>query len=226
MKFSPYAWAKLVFMRDMTENEVGCFGITSKDDLLLIEDIVVVKQKVSPVTVSFEDESVADLFEDQVILGRQPEQFARHWIHTHPGSSPEPSGTDEATFHRVFGSCDWSIMFILAQNGNSYARLRFTSGPGGYIEISVCVDYSIEFDKSDFTSWKAEYKDNVTEDKMLIEMPHGKDETTAFGYDGTEESYEDMIEQLDEMDPYERQAFLDELAVRNEFWDESEVLYE
>ena len=38
LRFSPYAWAKLVFSRDIGETEVGGFGISSKDDLLLIED--------------------------------------------------------------------------------------------------------------------------------------------------------------------------------------------
>jgi hypothetical protein len=37
LRFSPYAWAKLVFMRDFTENEVGAFGISRPDDLLLVK---------------------------------------------------------------------------------------------------------------------------------------------------------------------------------------------
>jgi hypothetical protein len=37
-----------------------------------------------------------------------------------------------------------------------------------------------------------------------------------------------MIEELEMMHPAERQAFMDELAVRSDFWDEyeSEVIYE
>ena len=100
LKFNPTAWAKLLFLRDMTHNEVGGFGITEADDQLFVTDVVLVKQKVTPVSVSFEDESVADYFEDQVEAGRQPEQFARLWLHTHPGACPEPSGTDESTFAR------------------------------------------------------------------------------------------------------------------------------
>ena len=97
LRFSPTAWAKLLFMRDVTDNEVGGFGITQAEDLLFVTDVVLVKQKVTCVSISFEDESVADFFEDQVEAGRQPEQFARLWLHTHPGDSPEPSGTDESS---------------------------------------------------------------------------------------------------------------------------------
>ena len=42
LRFSPTAWAKLLFMRDMTDNEVGGFGITQADDLLFVADFVLV----------------------------------------------------------------------------------------------------------------------------------------------------------------------------------------
>ena len=167
LRFSPTAWAKLLFMRDATDNEVGGFGITEADDLLFVTDFALVKQNVTAVSVSFEDESVADFFEDQVEGGRSPQQFGRIWLHTHPGNSPEPSMTDENTFTRVFGSCDWAIMFIVAQDGRTFARLRFNAGPGGEVKIPVCVDYSCEFDAADFELWTQQYKANVTEDTIF-----------------------------------------------------------
>jgi len=69
LRFSPTAWAKLLFMRDVTDNEVGGFGITEAEDLLFVTDFTLVKQKVTAVSVSFEDESVANFFEDQVEAG-------------------------------------------------------------------------------------------------------------------------------------------------------------
>ena len=51
-------------MRDVTDNEVGGFGITEAENLLFVTDVVLVKQKVTAVSVSFEDESVADFFEE------------------------------------------------------------------------------------------------------------------------------------------------------------------
>jgi len=75
LRFSPTAWAKLLYCRDKSDNEVGGFGITEPDDLLFVKEFVTVKQEVTAVSVKFDDVSVANLFEDQVDLGRKPEQF-------------------------------------------------------------------------------------------------------------------------------------------------------
>jgi len=104
---------------------------------------------------------VADFFDRQVDAGRKPEQFSRLWIHTHPGDSPQPSATDEETFDRVFGCCDWAVMFIIAQGGATYCRLRFNTGPGGDIEIPVQVDYAVTFPGAEHETWEAEYLHNV-----------------------------------------------------------------
>jgi len=238
LRFSPTAWAKLLFMRDVTDNEVGGFGITEADDLLFVTDFVLVKQKVTAVSVSFDDESVANFFEDQVEAGRQPEQFARVWLHTHPGNSCEPSMTDENTFARVFGTCDWAIMCIVAQDGTTYARLRFSAGPGGEVKIPVCVDYGYEFDAADFEVWQQQYRANVTEDdtfKLTSKSKQTSDETQQeVGIFGSEDfggvsqySNQDLLSEIDAMDPMEREIFMEELSVRSDFWDEeSEVFYE
>ena len=158
LRFTPYAWAKLVFLRDLGPTEVGGFGISAKDDLLLIEDIRLVRQRCSSVTVQFDDVAVADFFDEQVDRGLPPERFARVWIHTHPGNSAAPSGVDEETFVRSFGSSDWALMFILAQGGQTTARLRFHVGPGGDCELPVEVDFSGEFAAPNHTVWQAEYQ--------------------------------------------------------------------
>ena len=225
-------------MRDMTDNEVGGFGITEADDLLFVTDFALVKQKVTAVSISFEDNSVADFFDEQVEAGRVPEQFARIWLHTHPGDSSEPSCTDESTFERVFGSCNWSVMAIVAQNGSTYARLRFNIGPGGDVKIPVCVDYSVEFDAAKFDEWKTQYLANVIEDNAFsfttaTSKKSKNAEPAEIGIFG-DSSFgtslcscpEDLIEELELMHPAERQAFMDELAVRSDFWDEeTEVFY-
>ena len=38
LRFSPTAWAKLLFLRDLGDTEVGGFGISAADDLLYVED--------------------------------------------------------------------------------------------------------------------------------------------------------------------------------------------
>lgn len=157
LRFSPTAWAKLLYLRDAGATEIGGFGITTPDDLLRVEDIVLIGQTCSVTHVEFDDSSVADFFDEQVDAGRQPEEFGRIWVHTHPGSSAEPSRTDEITFGRAFGQVNWSVMFILARGGQTYSRLRYNFGPGADVVLPVEVDFSPPFQASAATQWQAEY---------------------------------------------------------------------
>lgn len=161
LRFSPTAWAKLLYLRDSGDSEVGGFGISASDDLLSVEDVQLVRQVCTGISVAFDDAAVADFFDRQVDLGRRPEHFGRLWLHTHPGNSSDPSGTDEETFARVFGRTEWAIMFILARGGESYARLRFHVGPGGDVDLPVCLDYSRPFAASNHAAWQEEYLANV-----------------------------------------------------------------
>ena len=161
LRFSPYAWGKLLYLRDRGETESGGFGLAAADDPLLISDILLVKQRATVATVAFDDAAVAALFDALVDQGHKPEQFGRVWIHTHPGNCPLPSSVDEATFRRVFGRTDWSVMAIVARNDASYARLSFHVGPGGALEIPVRVDYGQPFAGTDVAAWEQEYMANV-----------------------------------------------------------------
>ena len=69
LRFSPYAWSKLLFFCHYGDTEIGGFGISDPDDLLFIRDFQSVHQMVSSVTVAFDDTAVADFFEEQVDLG-------------------------------------------------------------------------------------------------------------------------------------------------------------
>ena len=174
LRFTPTAWAKLQFFCHAGDTEVGGFAITEPADLLLVTDFVTVRQRVSCVTVAFDDDAVADFFDAQVDAGRQPEQFGRLWVHTHPGNSPTPSMTDEATFARVFGSCDWAVMAIVAKGGQTYARLRFNVGPGGQIMIPLAVDYEVPFAGSDHDAWAKEYLNNIQPEPLELAGLPGK----------------------------------------------------
>jgi proteasome lid subunit RPN8/RPN11 len=185
LRFSPYAWAKLLFLRDLGETEVGGFGLSAEDDLLLVEDVRLIGQQTTIVSVEFDDEAVADFFDEQVDCGLPPERFFRLWLHTHPGDSAAPSSTDEETFERVFGRCDWAVMAILAAEGQTYARLRFSAGPGGQIEIPVEIDYARSFSAADPDGWQREYKRCVHaleawhESQLFDENGHGWPELDA-----------------------------------------------
>ena len=225
LRFSPSAWAKLLFFRDRGQTEIGGFGITSADDLLYVEDFVTVKQSANVAGVTFEDGAVGEFMDDQVDAGRQPAQVLRVWCHTHPGSSPEPSCVDEETFSRVFGGCDHAVMFILACEGRASARLRFNVGPGGDLTIPVEIDYSRPFAPSDFDAWEAEYKANVKalRERFWPDMELGYRD--RYGIPGDGDSGADqtlgadlcmddgILAGLAEMDPDEREHVLAEFGM-------------
>ncbi len=162
LRFSPYAWAKLIYLRDLGPTEVGGFGIIEPDDPRFVTDIVLIKQICTDVTVAFDDTAVADFFDDQIDVGRHPENFGRIWIHTHPGNSARPSQVDVETFARVFGNCDWAVMFILARNGATYADLKHAEKPRAE-KLSVGIDFKSEFCGSNQSAWESEYLECVQE---------------------------------------------------------------
>lgn len=226
LRFSPTAWAKLLYLRDKSENEVGGFGISAADDLLYIQNFVTVKQEVSPVSVKFNDEAVGMFFDTQVDLGRKPEQFARVWLHTHPGDSPEPSSTDEATFKRVFGSCQWAIMAIIARDSSTYARLSFNIGPSGQILIPTEVDYSRDFGPSDRPSWDIEYASHTKAVDWFSQPLPVLPKPSAAAPSSSDDISNDLVSELEKLGPLERQLILDELAERPDLWNnEQEVLF-
>ena len=169
LRFTPTAWAKLLFLRDLGPTEVGAFGIARSDDLLLVEEIQLVRQRCTETYVAFDDVAVAEHFEQQVDLGRRPEQCGRIWIHTHPGESAHPSHVDIETFQRVFGHCDWAVMFILSRSGETYAELSWRHGGPASIRLRVEVDYSQPFPASDHEQWEDEYHSLV--DPTLFDDP-------------------------------------------------------
>ena len=111
-------------------------------------------------------------------------------------------------------------MFIIGRGGKTYARLRFNTGPGGQIVVPTEVDYSKPFTGSDHFAWESEYEANmgfgVT---SLMGSCLSRDLIGASCPD-------DWVEELEAMEPEERQLVLDELAARQDLWSESEVTYE
>lgn len=140
--FSPLAWLKLQYFCHAGGTEVGGFGISDAADLLRVVDFVPLRQRSCPVSVAFDDDAVADFVDTCVDAGMPQDRFFRLWIHTHPGASVQPSGTDEQTFARVFGSSPWGVMFILGRTGRTLARLSFHAGPRATLLLPVAVDWT------------------------------------------------------------------------------------
>lgn len=180
LTFAPLAWLKLQFFCHSGNTEIGGFGITAESDPLYVEEFVTVRQRTSAMTVEMEDEAVANYSDDCVDRGLHPQNYLRIWCHTHPGSSPDPSCVDEETFARVFGTCDWAVMFILSRTDNTYARLAFNVGPGAAVPLPVSVDWatwpeitSDYFSMADLTiEWETEFAANIhSMEKLLPSTP-------------------------------------------------------
>ena len=223
LRFSPTAWAKLVYFRDKSDNEVGGFAITDPDDLLSVREFITVQQEVTCVSVKFDDQAVADFFDTQVDLGKKPEQFARIWLHSHPGDSPEPSAIDEETFDRVFGNCQWAVLFVVARDNKTYAKLRFNVGPGGQVLIPTEIDYSQDFGSSDHELWDTEYVANVKAIEWFTERSNTVPDSGGHDLSDYALPY-DFLDDFELMEPEERQFILDELADRPDLWDEKGVM--
>jgi hypothetical protein len=207
LRFSPYAWAKLLFLRDRGPTEVAALAVSAPGDLLLVEDLHLVNQEATAVTVRFDDEAVADFLDECVQEGLQVSQCFRIWAHTHPSDDPTPSWTDEATFLRCFGTQDWALMFILSRTGRTYARIRFSAGPGGQAELPVEVDFTSAFRGSRHAEWAEEYDRCVRpvpapfalfskEEGPLLREPRS-DEDEWWGRHA-----DDLWEPLEELDAY------------------------
>src|SRR3954466_16086599 len=74
LRLTPYAWAKLVYLRDAGPTEIGGFGVSVWDRPLLVQDIRLVRQECDWASVAFDDAAVADFFDEQVDRGLQPEE--------------------------------------------------------------------------------------------------------------------------------------------------------
>jgi hypothetical protein len=154
LKFSPLAWHKLQYMCHLGDTEVGGFGISKPvklthgtvvpENYFYIEDFKLVKQRSTYAFVKFTDEGIDEHMTYCVDNEIDLQRGMRIWIHTHPGQSAQPSFTDENTFkdQDSLGQCDWAVMFILSRTNETYARLRFSAGPGGQIMLPVEIDWS------------------------------------------------------------------------------------
>ena len=138
----PAAFLKLTYLCQAADTEVGGFGLSSQADPLTIDDILIVRQEATIATVEFDDQAVADLVDTMADQNVPPQRCCRVWVHTHPGNSASPSGTDERTFARSFGGADFSIMLILARGGALYARLQLIGPVKTAVEIPVIVDWA------------------------------------------------------------------------------------
>lgn len=163
LKFTPYAWSKLLWMRDRGPTEVAGYGVTGTENPLLVTDFILIKQECTAVTFDLDPEDGVEYAEKMTDRGIPPWACQNILIHTHPGDSPSPSGVDEINFAKAFTHPHWAIMFIIAEGGKCSCRLKINVGPGITKELNVSVDWSKPFEGADFEQWDVEYMSKVEE---------------------------------------------------------------
>jgi len=169
LRFTPEAYLHWQFLCHNGPTEASAFGITDKDDSLLVRSLWVPKQECTVAFTSIDDDSMIDFYEWADDNG----QVGRVWLHTHPSMSATPSGTDEETFKEKFGECNIAVMGILSRTNDSSARVKYKVGGGNSFEIPIKVLWSEFPDQilnlaEKMKVWKDEYAAKVTEKQIPV----------------------------------------------------------
>lgn len=179
IRFTPYAYSKLIWMRDRGNTEVAGYCVTETKDPLLITDFCLIKQKCTAVTFDLDPNDIVDYMERMMDRGLPPWACVNILAHSHPGNSPNPSGVDEDNFKKAFSHPDWAIMLIIAQDDSMYCRLRLNVGPGVEKLLKVEVDFNQDFPASNHFEWDKEYKDKVSKETPIFRMT-GKESNSEY----------------------------------------------
>jgi hypothetical protein len=167
--FTPYAWAKLLYMRDKGPTEVAGMGITDDENPLYVTDFFLLPQEASSHFVEFDDGAVTEFIDEMLDEDIHPINCARVWIHTHPGNMSTPSGHDEQEFKKVFAEYDFRVMAIVDRSGGSSAHLEYKN-PNHRTKIDIDVDFACQFDGTDVAEWDLEYEACVKQKSFFPEV--------------------------------------------------------
>lgn len=160
LRFTPTAWAKLIYLRDRASVQVGAWGVSHAQDLLLIEDLRLVPQTSSQLEVILPE---APSLDDQPNGGGDSlQRTGRIWIQLHPEASSQPTVFDERTFERALGSADWGVLCIVARHETPNARLTFLIGPRASCPLAVGLQFGEPFAATNEAAWEWEFQENVT----------------------------------------------------------------
>jgi proteasome lid subunit RPN8/RPN11 len=160
LQVSADAFAKLVRCRDTHDTEVGGWFVSdSLDNLLYVSDFQTVKQTVTTTTVEFDDDDMTDYISRMSEQEIWPAMCQKIWVHTHPGNSSSPSGTDWNTLNSMMEKIDvndWVIMFILAMDNSYTCKLAYKTPFGNIFQDIKC-----EFLSYYYEEWDEEFKKNI-----------------------------------------------------------------
>lgn len=173
LRFTPRAWAKLLFFLHGGHTEISGYGISRNSNPLLVTDFRTISQDCTPASTVMKGNALSDYLLGCAEEGLHPAECQRIWIHTHPTFSTGPSGIDENTFKAWLGDPPpyWAIMLIVNGKHETYCRLRFNVGPGGDLKLDVGVDWECRVEPCDYDAWKEEFKANINPSWSSLEVP-------------------------------------------------------
>jgi hypothetical protein len=124
---TPEAKAKLdTYIELAKPDEITGFGLAEiiKDgNAVLITDIFIIPQKVSPASADVDPRDIADFLEEFIKEGKDPANI-RVWWHSHPFSHhPHYSGIDETTMKTINSNVDWFVYILGGDNGEYNVRV-------------------------------------------------------------------------------------------------------
>lgn len=208
---SEYAFAKLNWFRNnCNENnvcgeksakpsflEVSLMGISASEDKInYITDFVCIPQEVSGGLTEPTDAGMLKFSEDMLIdRGIPTIMFRSFWAHTHPGTSPTPSGTDRSTFTKWFKDADLGVMYILAEDDDSCTVKNQTKYFGAKTES---MDVSVILEKEDTEGNKIELSTKTIFSINKIAANDGYTNIALLMFGDYSEFYEEWMKELKE----------------------------
>lgn len=127
LSISPHLLAKIFAYADACFGfEVSGFGlvdVSTDRQQIVVEDVFLVKQRVTPSSVHIEPADMADFLTQLVARGFDVNRL-RFWFHSH-GNMHQAyhSETDMSTLHHALGNAPWFVSLVVNNFGQMDARL-------------------------------------------------------------------------------------------------------
>ena len=177
-KFSPTAYAKVVWLLRNVKDETAAMGIVDPNNKWRIIDIEIVEQESSACEVELLN--LPDFALEMEQRGYDMEQCMRVWIHTHPGASCTPSNTDETTFDNLLSAYPYFGMIIFGRELDAYAKVGYRVGPPCNVEVKVKVDWDTNFVNVDFDQFKKDVEAKVKKKSYDYKKWWSKDDEDSY----------------------------------------------
>ena len=154
-----------------------------KEGKILVVSIEMLDQENTGVYTEMTDEAMSTYYDKCFNDGLKIDEFGCVWLHTHPGDSVIPSGTDWTTFGKTFGRHPWALMLILGKGGDMSAHLK-SNFPTIMAEAEVLVGWTNWPSTVSPAQWAKQYDEHVKE-KIHKLAKHTSQQQIAFHSRGT-----------------------------------------